>query len=129
MNSPKQNIQQICDTFLRFEESEQSKIFPNEAFGYWKVTVERPLRLKGIDPERVYSSKEIKTLKENHERSEDGSAVIKKIHKRGTQPDPLHGLFETMMDGKPCVVEYETDPDLRDTEQFPCWKKEALMPS
>jgi len=31
--------------FLAFEESEQSKIFPNAAFGYWKVTVERPLRL------------------------------------------------------------------------------------
>ena len=28
-----------------FEETEQSKIFPNKAFGYWKVTVERPLRL------------------------------------------------------------------------------------
>ena len=25
-----------------FEESEQSKIFPNKAFGYWKVTVDRP---------------------------------------------------------------------------------------
>ncbi|HML26765.1 MAG TPA: SAM-dependent DNA methyltransferase, partial [Methanomethylovorans sp.] len=32
-------------TFLSFEGSEQSKIFPNAAFGYWKVTVERPLRL------------------------------------------------------------------------------------
>ena len=39
------DIQRICDAFLAFEESEQSKIFPNEAFGYWKVTVERPLRL------------------------------------------------------------------------------------
>ena len=114
-----ENIQQICDTFLRFEESEQSKIFPNQAFGYWKVTVERPLRLQGIDPNRVYSSKEIKTLKENHERAEDAPAVIKKIHKRGTQPNPLKGLFETMVDGKPCVVEYEPDPDLRDTEQIP----------
>jgi type I restriction enzyme M protein len=35
----------ICDTYLAFQETEQSKIFPNEAFGYWKVTVERPLRL------------------------------------------------------------------------------------
>ena len=26
-------------------ENEQSKIFPNAAFGYWKVTVDRPLRL------------------------------------------------------------------------------------
>ena len=39
------DIQRICDAFLAFEETEQSKIFPNEAFGYWKVTVERPLRL------------------------------------------------------------------------------------
>ena len=40
-----EDIGRICDTFLTFEETEQSKIFPNEAFGYWKVTVERPLRL------------------------------------------------------------------------------------
>jgi type I restriction enzyme M protein len=40
------DIQRICDTFLAFEESEHSKIFPNQAFGYWKVTVERPLRLR-----------------------------------------------------------------------------------
>ena len=39
------DIQRICDAFLAFEENEQSKIFPNEAFGYWKVIVERPLRL------------------------------------------------------------------------------------
>jgi type I restriction enzyme M protein len=44
------DIRRICDTFLAFQETEQSKIFPNDAFGYWKVTVERPLRLKGIDP-------------------------------------------------------------------------------
>jgi type I restriction enzyme M protein len=37
-----EDIQRICDTFLAFEETEQSKIFPNAAFGYWKVTVERP---------------------------------------------------------------------------------------
>ena len=40
-----EDITRICDTFLAFEETEQSKIFPNAAFGYWKVTVERPLRL------------------------------------------------------------------------------------
>lgn len=28
-----------------FKETEQSKIFPNQEFGYYKVTVERPLRL------------------------------------------------------------------------------------
>ena len=40
-----QDIQRICDTFLAFEETEQSKIFANAAFGYFKLTVERPLRL------------------------------------------------------------------------------------
>lgn len=29
-----------------FQETPQSKIFPNEEFGYWSVTVERPLRLR-----------------------------------------------------------------------------------
>jgi len=40
------DIQRICDTFLTFAETEQSRIFPNETFGYWKVIVERPLRLR-----------------------------------------------------------------------------------
>lgn len=109
----------ICDTFLGFEETEQSKIFPNEAFGYWKVTVERPLRLRGIDPELVYKAAEIKKLKETCERGEDAPPVIKKIHRRGTVPDPLRGLFPATIDGKPAVVEYEPDTDLRDTEQIP----------
>jgi len=47
-----EDIQRICQTFLDFKETEQSKIFPNAAFGYWKVTVERPLRLKGLIPTR-----------------------------------------------------------------------------
>lgn len=113
------DIQRIIATFLAFEETEQSKIFPNAAFGYWKVTVERPLRLKGVDPNRAYSPKEIKVLKETTERLEDAPPVIRKIHKKGTDPDPLHGLFETIIDGKPAVVEYESDSDIRDTEQIP----------
>ena len=40
-----EDIRRICYAFLDFEDTEQSKIFSNEAFGYWKVTVERPLRL------------------------------------------------------------------------------------
>jgi len=114
-----EDIQRICDAFLGFEETEQSKIFPNAAFGYWKVTVERPLRLKGIDPERAWKPAEVKKLKESHDRADDASPVIRKIHKKGTKADPLRGLFETHIAGKPAVVEYEPDPDLRDTEQVP----------
>ena len=40
-----EDIERISRAFLDFEESPESKIFPNAAFGYWKVTVERPLRL------------------------------------------------------------------------------------
>jgi type I restriction enzyme M protein len=59
-----EDIQRICDTFLAFEETPQSKIFPNAAFGYWKVKVERPLRLHSqltrqrIEPLRYASGDE-----------------------------------------------------------------------
>jgi type I restriction enzyme M protein len=49
-----EDIQRVCDTFLAFEETPQSKIFPNAAFGYWKVKVERPLRLHSqLTPLRI----------------------------------------------------------------------------
>ncbi|MGQ0815985.1 MAG: HsdM family class I SAM-dependent methyltransferase, partial [Gemmatimonadota bacterium] len=113
------DIDRICQTFLAFEETEQSKIFPNAAYGYWKVTVERPLRLKGIDPERAYSSAEIKKLKENHERADDATPVIKKIPKKGIPADQLRGFFAARIGGKDVVVEYEPDSELRDSEQIP----------
>ena len=115
----KADIERICDTFLAFKETEQSKIFDNAAFGYWKVTVERPLRIKGADPNRVYTTAEIKKRKESAERSEDAPPIIKKNHKKGATAKPLCGLFETTINGKPAVVEYEPDTDLRDTEQIP----------
>ena len=114
-----EDIQRICQTFLDFKETEQSKIFPNAAFGYWKVTVERPLRLKGSDPNRVYTPKEIKALKETSERDEAAPPIIKKIHKKGAEADPLRGLFAANIEGRAVVVEYEPDTDLRDTEQVP----------
>ena len=114
-----EDIGRICDAFLAFEETEQSKIFPNEAFGYWKVTVERPLRLEDIDPERAYTTKEIKALKEASERSETAPPVIRRVHRRSVSADPLRGVFPAIIAGKPTVVEYEPDTHLRDTEQIP----------
>lgn len=53
-------------------------------------------------------------------RVETAQPVIAKTHKPGkTKPDPLHGLFDGTVEGKPAVLEYEPDPDLRDTEQVP----------
>jgi len=39
------HIAQLTQTYLDFKETEISKIFKNDDFGYQKITVERPLRL------------------------------------------------------------------------------------
>jgi type I restriction enzyme M protein len=233
-----EDIERICRTFFDFKETPESKIFPNAAFGYWKVTVERPLRLhsqptlKAIETLRFTSGDEDiraalyeefgddlftnfakvsaalekrladwgneedegddegggaknglpekkrkklldpKTwerdgrlvevamklratlgdaLFEDHNlfrdrvdgalkkadiklaaaelkqilkavswRVETAPPVIAKVHKPGkAKADQLRGLFEATVDGKPVIVEYEPDSDLRDTEQVP----------
>jgi len=41
-----EDLQRITETFLAREETECSKTFPRETFGYWKIRVRRPLRLR-----------------------------------------------------------------------------------
>lgn len=236
------DIERINRTFLNFKETPESKIFDNRAFGYWKVIVERPLRLKSqltlnaieslrfnsgnediraalyeefgeklftefeklvpridarlaewgseedeadeendedegsakkglpekkrkklLEPkgwardfrmvkaalalrsalgEKVFEDHnvfcaEVDTALEKadiklpaadlkvilravSERDENAPPVIAKIHKPGKiKADPLRGLFEAKVGGKPVIVEYEPDTDLRDTEQVP----------
>ena len=165
------DMQRVIAAFLAFAESEQSKLFPNKAFGYWKLTVERPLRLTvdlsdsarvrfrkaclaadeaplanlidrvaaklGPGPHRDYNrflvaleqqrqdvkltAKRLKlTQSELAKRDEAAEPVISKVH-RGAKAvaGPLHGRFAVTLDGKPAVVEYESDSELRDTEQVP----------
>ena len=81
--------------------------------------MERPLRIEGIDSNRSYKAAEIRKLKASGKRSETASPVIRRIHKRRTKADPLHGLFRTTVNGRSVVVEYEPDTNLRDTEQIP----------
>ena len=237
-----QDIERITCSFLDFKETPESKIFPNAAFGYWKVTVERPLRLnsqltlkaietlrfnsgdeelrstlydefgddlfgnfvkisaalekrltdwgddedegdegededggrtkKGLpekkkkklldcrtwerdgrlvdvatklrealsdsrfDDHNVFRARVDATLKKadlkvaNADlkqilkavswRVETAPPVIAKAHKPGkAKAEPLYGLFATTVDGKPAIVEYEPDSDMRDTEQVP----------
>jgi type I restriction enzyme M protein len=234
------DIRHICEVHLEFKPTEHSKIFPNASFGYWKVTVERPLRLVsqltpklietlrfasgdeeirsklydqfgevlfedfdkvakplekaiaewGSDDEeesegeedtapkkalsekkkkkllksqswerdarlvetatllrrelggdlfpdhnifrekvnaaleefdRKVSSSDLKTLlRAVSWRDEKAPLVLAKVHKRGkVEPDTLRGLYEVELGGKPVVVEYEPDTELRDTEQVP----------
>ena len=236
-----EDIDQICDTFLAFEETEQSRIFPNAGFGYWKAKVDRPLRLhtelsrKRIESLRFASGEfEIRrelydkigedifddfvsaraaveqTIMEWDSNGDDAGPkkrkltdrvkkkllnaktwerdarlvqlgyalleriggdifedhnkfrllieeslialgvklpaadkkallrglswtveaavpVIKKVHKAGSvEADPLHGLFETIVDGASSVVQYEPDTELRDTEQIPLMEKGGI---
>ena len=114
------HIQDICALVTEFKESEQSKIFPSETFGYQKIVVERPLRFKDIDSNREYKPKEIKKLKANNTPDENGVPVIKKIHpKSKAEANPLYGIYEVDINGKKQLVEYEPDTELRDTEQVP----------
>jgi type I restriction enzyme M protein len=234
-----ENIVRISWTFLDFKETPESKIFPNAALGYWKVTVERPLRLhrqltlkaietlhfasgdedlrgtlyeefgddlftkfakisaaleirlaewsddeeeteeeEGASAKKGLSEKKKKKLLDPKGWERDGRLietasklrkelggnlfedhnvfrdrvdtaleklniklpvadlkqilktvswcveiappVIAKVHKIAkSKADPLRGLFEAKVDGRPAIVEYEPDSDLRDTEQVP----------
>jgi type I restriction enzyme M protein len=233
------DIERISRTFLDFKETSESKIFPNAAFGYWKVTVERPLRLhsqltvKAIETlrftsgeedlrsalyeefgddlfnnfDKVSTALEIRLVEwssdEAEEENENGDGkrtalpekkkkklldpktwardgrlvevatklrenlgdalfedhnvfrdgvnaalekadieitgadlkrilnavswrvetaprVIAKVHRLSKiKTDPLHGLFEATVGGKPAVVQYDPDSELRDSEQVP----------
>ena len=42
----REQIEEITRLYADFSEGERVKIFPNEAFGYQRITVERPLRLR-----------------------------------------------------------------------------------
>ena len=166
------DIKRICDSFLNSEESEQSKIFPNEAFGYWKVTAERPLRLKvelspsaqrrfskacaevGEDPligvveavikrlgegphldfnrfleevEAVAGKRDVRITAKRQKllmaelgiKDPGAEPVIKKVSKIKPEADALYGNYHRTVGGKPAIVEYEPDTELRDTEQVP----------
>lgn len=56
----KENQEEILMLYLDFEENDKSKIFANEEFGYFQVTVERPLRQKvSINDETISKFEEI----------------------------------------------------------------------
>ena len=114
-----EDIERICETFMAFEEGEQSKIFPNKAFGYWKVIVTVHCGWKASTPTEHTRPGKSRNSERHSNVQRTLPAVIKRIHRRGTAPDSMHGLFERNISGRSVVVEYERDNDLRDTEQVP----------
>lgn len=118
----KPDADKVLEAFIAFDQykdTDRSKVFDGADFGYHKITVERPLRIVGVDPTRVYTAKEIKELKEDGIRDETAPPVIRKALPLGAVPDPLRGRYEVMIDGRMRVVEYEPDTMLRDAEQVP----------
>ena len=120
---------EIVRIFLDMEESEVSMIFNNEEFGYWNVTVERPLRLR-VCPEKPIPADTFKKSEEydsvcaaiqaaSKSASLDDwtafakatklkAATLKKVRPFITEKDPA---------AKP--IDGEPDVDLRDTENIP----------
>lgn len=70
--SPEQ-IEEITRLYGDFVEGEKVRIFPNESFGYQRITVERPLRLRWeITPETVERLSATKQWAKLSEREREG---------------------------------------------------------
>lgn len=120
---------EIVRIFLEMEESEVSKVFSNEEFAYWSVTVERPLRLR-VFPDRTIPAAIFK-------KADEYATVVEAVAK-AAKTAPLDDWesfakatklkaaalkkirpFITEKDLTAQPVEGEADTDLRDTESIP----------
>lgn len=126
---------EIVRIFLDMEESDVSKVFDNSEFGYWNVTVNRPLRLR-VFPEREIPEKDEKgkVLFKKHMELldvrdavqeaaktapfDDWDAFAKATKLKKTQLKKIRPYI-TETDTEAKEVAGEADPELRDTENIP----------
>lgn len=120
---------EIVRIFLEMEESEISKVFSNEEFGYWAITVERPLRLR-IFPNRSIpagtfkKTDELTTVQKNilsipiGTPLDDWTAFGKATGLKAAMLKKIRP-FITEKDETAQPVEGEPDADQRDTEMVP----------
>lgn len=126
---------EIIRIFLDMEESDVSKVFDNSEFGYWNVTVDRPLRLR-VFPEREIPEKDEKgkALFKKHTELldvrqavqeaaktalfDDWDAFAKATKLKKTQLKKIRPYI-TETDPEAKEVAGEADPELRDTENIP----------
>lgn len=120
---------EIMRIFMEMEESSVSRVFDNREFGYWSITVERPLRLR-VYPDRTIPANAFK-------KSEELEQVQKAIRSvpAGTPTDDwvafakatklkaaaLKKIRPFITEKGPTAqpVDGEPDTDLRDTEIIP----------
>ncbi len=78
---PEAAIREITRLFGELAEGEHSKVLANEAFGYWRITVERPLRLAfQVTPERIErlkAHKGFEALATSRKKGSAGAAEIR----------------------------------------------------
>jgi type I restriction enzyme M protein len=110
-----EDIDRISRTFLDFKETPESKIFDNQAFGYWKVTVERPLRLHS-----QLSLKEIETLRFTSGDEEIRAALYEEFG------DDLFTRFAAIADQLESRLESWGDDDGEEGEAEDGGKKKGL---
>jgi len=91
-----EDIERITKAFLTFEEAEHSKIFPNEAFGYWKVKVERPLRLS-VDLSTAARARFRQACRDADEEPL-ANLVDKAAEELGPGPHPDYNAFLTVVE-------------------------------
>lgn len=128
---------EILRMFLAMSEEDNSHIFHNDEFGYWSVTIERPLRLQ------IYPDREIPV---SIFRKKDEFEAVKKAIEKVPEETPLNdwnafakatGLKATLLkkvrpfiteknpDAKPILG--EADPKLRETEIVPFLYKGGIQ--
>jgi type I restriction enzyme M protein len=49
-------LEDLTSIYMKFEKNDISKVFNNKDFGYWKIIIERPLRLKAIIKKEITES-------------------------------------------------------------------------
>ena len=79
-------------------------------------------------PGKVHKAAEIRKLLSEHPRDENATPVIKRVLPPNVASYPLVGLFTTNIKGKPTVVEYEPDPNLRATKRIPLLEDGGIQP-
>ena len=121
---------QILDLYLAFEDADPkySRVFPNKEFGYWSVTVERPLRLRVLDDAVVPQSVKLKEKERNAVDAalknlskytlDDWTRFVKETKLAAGVAKKIRP-FITVKDPNANPIAGEADSDLRDTEIVP----------
>ena len=88
--SPPTQIDEITRLYGDFAEGDQVKIFPNEAFGFLRITVERPLRLRWevTDDTLAAVDADTKVAKLARRRADDAASTLARAHRGDASTEP-----------------------------------------